>query len=169
MRCVTDANVWIDLDHGGLLGRAFELGDELVIPDLIFYEELFTPDTALLLELGLQVGGLSGAQLATLSDTLADRYPRASRRDLSSLILARDEGSVLVTGDKALRAAARAEGVEVHGVLWVLDRLVAEAGVRPAEAARSLRLIMRGGARLPEQEVNKRLRAWDDERDSGGG
>ena len=166
MRCVTDANVWIDLDYGGLLGRAFELGDDLVIPDVIFYEEVFTPDTGLLLRLGIQVSGLTGAQLTALIDTLAGRYPRASLRDLSSLILARDEGSVLVTGDKALRKAAEKEGVEVHGVLWVLDRLVSEAGLLPVEAARSLRLMLRGGARLPKVEVEKRLREW--EGDGGG-
>lgn len=162
MRCITDANVWIDLDHGGLLGRAFELEDDLVIPDVILYEELFTPDTDLLLQLGLQVGGLSGAQLTDLSDTLADRYPRASRRDLSSLILARDERAVLITGDRALRKAARKEGIEVHGVLWVLDRLIAEADLLPTEAARSLRLILRKGARLPKEEVQKRLMEWKD-------
>ena len=85
-----------------------------------------------------------------MSDRLALLYPRPSLRDLTSLVVARDAGVVLLTGDGALRKAAAKEGVEVHGVLWVLDRLVGEAGLSPPEAARSLRLMVRGGAWLPE-------------------
>ena len=160
MRCVTDANVWIDLDHGGLLGRVFDLGDDLLIPDVVLYDELLTLDVDLLTRLGLQVAGLTPSQLVELSGTLAGRYPHPSIRDLASLLLAKDEGVVLLTGDKALRKAARKEGVEVHGILWVLDRLVAESGLLGAEAARSLRLIVRGGAWLPEREVEARLEEW---------
>lgn len=158
-RCVTDANIWIDLDHGGLLGRVFELGYELVIPDLV-YAELETPDTALLDSLGLQVQGLTGAQLDVLTGELARRYGRPSLRDLAALLLAREESMMLLTGDGALRKAACAEGVEVHGVLWVLDEMVVQHVQAPPEAARSLHLITRAGARLPLAEVEARLLRW---------
>ena len=159
MRCVTDANVWIDLDHGGLLGRAFDLGDDLLIPDIVF-AELLSPDTDLLLRLGLQVVGLTGSQLGEIQSVLADRYNRASLRDLASLVYARDHGVTLLTGDGPLRKAATAEGVKVHGVLWVLDRLVSRGTVTAPEAGRSLALILEGGARLPRREVARRLAKW---------
>ena len=160
MRCVTDANVWIDLDHGGLLGRVFDLGDDLLVPDTVLDDELLTVDGGLLVRLGLRVVGLSGDQLVEVSGRLALLYPRPSLRDLTSLVVARDAGIVLLTGDGALRKAAAEEDVEVHGVLWVLDRLVGEAGLSPPEAARSLRLMVRGGAWLPRREVEGRLSAW---------
>lgn len=159
MRCVTDANIWIDLDNGGLLGRVFDLGDELYIPDLIF-AELETPDTALLEELGLKVVGLTGSQLAEIQGHLAHQYNRASVRDLSALVYARDNGVVLVTGDGPLRAAAREEGVEYHGVVWILDRLVAEGVITRSEASHSLRVMVHKGARLPREVVQGRLRRW---------
>lgn len=159
MRCVTDANIWIDLDEGGLLGRVFDLGDDLSIPDLIF-AELRTPDTSLLEELGLKIVGLSGFQLADVQANLARRYPKPSVVDLTALVVARDQDLVLLTGDGALREAGEAEGVEVHGVLWLLDRMVGEGVLAPPEAARSLRLVMSAGARLPRKEVGKRLKAW---------
>ena len=159
MRFVTDANVWIDLDHGGLLGRAFDLGDDLLVPDIVF-AELLSPDTDLLLRLGLRVVGLTGAQLSEIQGTMAGRYNRASRRDLASLIYARDHGVTLLTGDGPLRKAATAERVEVHGVLWLLDRLLLREVVTRPEACRSLELIVEGGARLPRREVSKRLAAW---------
>lgn len=160
MRCVTDANIWIDLDHGGLLGRVFDLGCDLLIPDLIF-AELRTPDTSLLTNLGLQIVGLTGAQLGDLTTTLANTYRKPSIVDLTALIVARDQQLTLLTGDKALRQAAKAEGVEVHGILWILDRMVTESVLTAAEAARSLRLIVRAGARLPQGEVNRRFRKWE--------
>lgn len=159
MRCVTDANIWIDLDHGGLLGRVFNLGCDLLIPDLIF-AELRTPDTSLLTSLGLQVVGLTGAQLGDLTTTLARAYPKPSVVDLTALVVARDEKLVLLTGDKALRQAAKTEGVEVHGILWILDWMVAGSVLTGVEAARSLHLIVQAGARLPQREVTRRLRLW---------
>ncbi len=39
-------------------------------------------------------------------------------------MLAMQEGSLLLTGGKALRKAASQEGVEVHGTLWLLDAMV---------------------------------------------
>jgi hypothetical protein len=36
MRCITDANIWIDLDDGGLLGRVFDVRCTFLMPDLIF-------------------------------------------------------------------------------------------------------------------------------------
>jgi len=159
MRCITDANIWIDLDHGGLLGRVFDLGYSLLIPDLTF-DELLTPDTTLLVELGLQIRGLTGKQLAEVQGVLAARYPKPSVVDLTSLVLARDFSVVLLTGDSKLRAAAEAEGVDAHGVLWLLDRMLAANVLAPAEASRSLRLILHAGARLPSDEVDTRLGDW---------
>lgn len=155
---MTDANVWIDLDEGNLLGHVFDLGDELVIPDLVF-TELESLEGALLVELGLSVLGLSGDQLNDVV-RLAGAYSRPSPQDLSTLVLARKIEAVLLTGDGALRDAAEAEGLEVHGVLWILDRMVDGAILTEPEAVRSLKLITRAGSRLPGDEVRQRLRRW---------
>lgn len=158
MRCVTDANIWIDLDAGGLLGRVFEMPDEWIIPDLVF-EELRSLDSNLLLEFGLEVKSLDGDQLANVQ-RLAGTYRRPSPQDLAVLVVARDEEGVLVSGDAALRDAAEAEGVEYHGILWLLDRMVREEVLSPPEAARCLHLIRHHGSRLPEDAVKRRLRRW---------
>ena len=158
MRCVSDANIWIDLDAGGLLGRVFDLADAWVIPDLVA-EELRTLDVDLLVEFGLEVQTLIGDQLNEVV-ALATAYPRPSPQDLATLVVARDEGRILVTGDGALREAAEAEGLEVHGMLWLLDRMVSEAVLTPPEAGRCLRLIIHHGSRLPDDEVDRRLRRW---------
>ena len=79
---------------------------------------------------------------------------------MATLVLARSEDGVLMTGDGTLRDAARAEGIEVHGTLWVVDHLVHTETVRPNEAAHALQLMMEGDRRLPPAEVNRRIREW---------
>ena len=76
----------------------------------------------------------------------------------------RTRGLVLLTGDGHLRQAARREGVEVHGVLWVLDGLLEDRGLTAREAIQALRRMLDAGARLPEPEWRRRLRAWTAQR-----
>ncbi len=160
MLCVTDANIWIDLANGELEEHVFQIGLELIIPNLVLVE-LRNPPSSRLKSIGLQPVNLSGDQLDELVGSLARRYPGPSRVDLSALLVARDEGLTLLTGDRALRRAAEAEGVAVHGILWILDRILDYSMLKPAEAASCLRHIVEAGARLPAAEVTKRLHLWD--------
>lgn len=156
---VSDANIWIDLHNGGILEHAFRLGAVWQTPDLVL-AELVTPDSDHPVELGLEVVELSPVQVTRIWH-LARRYPRPSTRDIAALVLASWTGQVLITGDGHLRDAAATEGVEVHGLLWLLDQMVAHAVVHSELAASALRAMVAAGARLPSQEVANRLRAWE--------
>jgi hypothetical protein len=79
---------------------------------------------------------------------------------MATLVVARAENGILVTGDAALRDAADEEDIEVHGTLWVVDALVDTGTVEPPEAARALQLMMEADRRLPEDEVHHRLENW---------
>src|SRR5690606_27810509 len=91
MLCVTDANIWIDLANGELEEHVFQIGLELIIPNLVLVE-LRNPPSSRLKSIGLQPVNLSGDQLDELVGSLARRYPGPSRVDLSALLVARDEG-----------------------------------------------------------------------------
>ncbi len=65
-----------------------------------------------------------------------------------------------MTVSRHLRQAAEAEGVEVSGLPWLLDRLVAEGVVARQAARQSLQVIRDRGARLPTDERDKRLSEW---------
>jgi predicted nucleic acid-binding protein len=156
--CVTDTNVWIDLRVGNLLDNVFELEARWLIPDLVG-RELGTERKELLVEWGLEVRSLSGDEVEAVI-RLNETYSAPSRTDMATLVVARVEDGILVTGDGALRAAADEEDIEVHGTLWVVDALVDTGTVEPPEAARALQLMMEAGRRLPEDEVNERIAAW---------
>lgn len=156
--CVTDTNIWIDLRVGGLLDSVFELDVRWLIPDLI-RRELGQDLAVLLLEWGLEERTLSGDEVEAVVELNA-QYVGPSRTDMATLVVARTENGILVTGDSALREAARAEGIEVHGTLWVVDHLVDTGTVRPNEAARALQLMMEGKRRLPHAEMRRRIQKW---------
>jgi hypothetical protein len=152
---VSDANVFIDLEEGGILKPLFRLPEAIAVPDVLFEMEL-RERHAHLLELGLRVLVIQprGVERAT---GLAARYRKPNRNDLFALVLAEQESCPLLTGDRFLREAALAEGVTVHGTLWVTERMV-EARVLSASRLRAAYARMREhGRRLPWGKVEALL------------
>ena len=71
---------------------------------------------------------------------------------------AEQEACPLLTGDRNLRVAAEGEGIEVHGTLWVAERLVV-AGVVSVDELRDAYAKMRASERrLPWAEVDRQLK-----------
>lgn len=155
LRCVTDTNIWIDLQRGGLIERAFELQLELIAPDVII-AELQIPSGNLLVGFGLQIQELSGLQVLMVLD-LAERYLRPSREDLFALVLAKEIDAILLTGDRNLRDAAQEEGVKVHGTIWLLDLMVKQGIIDERKRAASLKSMAKSGSRLLCEEIKVRL------------
>lgn len=160
LACVADTSVILDLVAGNLLSRLVKASVGLRVPDVVVAEELLSVDGLRLANQGLlQVIELPG-ELVIETAALMERYRRPSQNDLFGLALARAEHLVLVTGDAALRRAAETEGVEAHGVLWLIDGMVEQGALLPAEACVALGDIIESGARLPNSEVQSRLNLW---------
>ncbi len=159
---MTDANIWIDLHNADLLDAAFELGYTWRTPNIVVRDEVLTVDQDLLVDLGLDVRNLSGGELNQIT-TLNGRYPNPSPKDLSVLVVADADDGIVVSGDGPLRSAADEEDMTVHGVLWILDRLVEEAIITEARAATALNAMLQQEARLPETPVERRLDRWQSE------
>lgn len=159
MRCIIDANILIDLSRGNLLAWLFSLPCQFAAPDGVL-DELVEPDRERLRQMGLQHAGLSTAQLLEAARLSAEQR-RLSLGDCTALIAARDAQAMLLTGDAGLRALAQEQGVVVHGVLWVLDELEAAGLLDDLTLAASLRQMLAGGARLPSDECNMRLKRWE--------
>jgi predicted nucleic acid-binding protein len=159
MLLISDANVLIDMKDGGLLKAMFQLDDEFAVPDLLYAEELEDQHSQLP-RLGLQIRSLSGESIARAM-TLVQRYRGPGINDLFALELARECGCPLLTGDKALRNAAGAEGVEIRGTLWLVEALV-QQGIISIKMAREAYQKMRdAGSRLPWKEAERRLKALE--------
>ncbi len=91
---------------------------------------------------------------------LRENYTKPSTNDLFALLLAKINSCDLITGDDALRNAANKEGVPVHGLLWLLDKLIEHRILRTNEAADALKKILAQGSWLPKKECEARLKKW---------
>lgn len=157
---VSDTSVLVDLERGGILNALFQLPFDIGVPDVLYEEELRDWEGPNLVAAGLKVLVLDGDGVA-----LAQRYrghdPRLSLPDAFALALAKTENHILLAGDAGLRALAAIEEVEVHGVLWVLDRLEETGIVGSNDLLKALAgIVAHPRCRLPEAETKPRLERY---------
>ena len=155
MLLVSDANIFIDFDVAGLTAELFRLPHEIVVPDILYAEEL-AGRHANLLKLGLKTRGLTGPQVND-AYRLQLKYREPSVNDLFALTLAMSLGCPLVTGDRRLRAAAEAEGLQLLGTLTLTEHLFVHSIARLDDIRAAYQRMRAGGRRLPWNEVEAQL------------
>lgn len=152
---ISDANIFIDFEEAGLLEALFRLPETIGVPDLLFEDELRERHEDLL-DHGLALLELRAPAVKRVVE-LAKLYRKPSRLDLAALALAEQEGCPLLSGDRHLREAAEAERVDVHGTLWLAERLVREKLVSLSELTRGYARMKDAGRRLPWDAVDQQL------------
>lgn len=152
---VSDANILIDMEEGGLLVSMFSLDRQFIIPDILFTEEL-SELHAHFLDYGLEQRTLSSESMISAMQ-LMQSYRHPSRNDLFALSLAKQEDCSLLTGDRHLKLAAENEGVEVHGTIWLVEELVKEGKISVNVAKAAYEKMSQSGRRLPWKMAIGRL------------
>ena len=74
--------------------------------------------------------------------------------------MAKRNACYLITGDNALRNAAKQEGVTAHGIFFLLDEMVKCNILRERQAADALEEIIAEGSWLPKKECEERFKKW---------
>ena len=157
---VSDTSVLIDLERGDLLEAVFSSGMTFVVPDLLYERELANDIGPYLRTLGLGVVSLSPQELQLAQQVSGERRG-LSLPDCFALSCATRPDYRLVTGDGLLRKEAIKRLGEVYGLLWLLDQMHASDKVAPNLLATGLTTISQHRtARLPVDEVQKRIVAW---------
>ena len=157
-KLILDSSICIDLHHGKLLEAVLQLQHKIVLPDVII-AELGEPDGELLLEIGFIEESTSGEETKDIV-SLRNKYASPSTNDLIALYLAKRDTCYLITGDNALRNAARQEGVTTHGLLWLFDEMVSDSILSGLQASNALRMIILEGSWLPKRECEERFKKW---------
>ncbi|NJD60917.1 MAG: type II toxin-antitoxin system VapC family toxin [Anaerolineae bacterium] len=155
---VTDTNIWVDLENGGVLVEVFQLPYQFLIPDFAI-SELLHPRWETLEVLGLRAHELPGEEVIELFQ-LRQVHKNLSIIDMSAYLLAKMLDATLLTGDWHISELAIASGLSVHGVLWLLDEMVHFKALTPTQAVTALKRMLKLGARLPAEECNIRLTRW---------
>lgn len=157
---ISDANIIIDMNAGGLLRPMFRFDATFAVPDALFEEELSTGHPELL-RLGLKLLELR-EETVVYADRLVEKYRGlgASTNDLLALALAWQEKCPLLTGDGRLRIAATTEGIDMHGTLWLVEQMVKARTITVKQAEAGYDKMRRAGRRLPWAEAERQLRSF---------
>jgi len=156
---ISDANILIDMEKGGITRQMFQLDAVFAVPDLLYEEEL-REEHPHLLALGLRALELT-EETVVWAETLITRHAKtgASTNDLLTLALARQEQATLLTGDGKLRIVAAKENITVRGTLWLTEQLMNAGILTVQQTATAYDQMKAARRRLPWDEVARQLRA----------
>jgi len=155
---VKGANVLIDLLEADLLGLWFRLGIKTHTTDLVVHE-VRQPEQARVLSTMIQAGSLTVHALPAVRLNAVSKTARAlkvSLADASAIALAEELSAILLSGDRRVRKEALHRGIEIRGLLWVLDEMILSHLLSPGDAAVRLNQTMLAGAFLPSHECQER-------------
>lgn len=155
---ISDTSCLIDLRKASLLEAFVQLPYDLVIPDVLFEQELvlFSNAEKELIEKELRIVSLPGEGVIRVQRVNRD-YPSLTLNDCFAFVLAEQTSNcILMTGDRNLRDLATSSGIEVHGVLWGIDEMY-KARVATANQLYSALLLFKADStvRLPKYDLNR--------------
>jgi len=160
MLVISDTNILIDIEVGGIISLFFQLSHDFCVPDILFSEELEEKHQHLC-DMGLQVKELTSNSMIEAQNLIelhSTSKKAPSRNDCFALMLALQEKTRLLTGDKRLKKAAKEEGVEVNGIIWVIDLMIEESLLSLDGARVAYEKMEADGSRLPWKEIYRGLR-----------
>lgn len=158
----SDTNVWIDFNVIHRLQLPFRLPYVYIMYSESIDSELISPKGFRddLLSAGLKEVDITFEEFK-LADSWGRVYRKLSAQDRIALSIAKCRDIYLLTGDGALRKAAKQEGVSVMGTLGILDRLFEGEYITVEEYKYCLhewKKINGGEVRLPRNELEKRIK-----------
>jgi predicted nucleic acid-binding protein len=154
---INDANILIDIETSGLTSLVFELDYRFAVSDILYQEEIEPyisefKETALeAIVFDQKTNGLLLEKIVLYKETAL------SRNDISAMVLAIKNNCILLTGEKLLRDIATKEGVEVHGILWLMEELFSSELINSQGVINAYEAMRRDGSRLPWDEIKKQL------------
>ncbi len=170
---VNDANILINLADLDLLNKFTELDVELHTNDFVL-AEVKNPELGVIdrrkKEQILKVNEIIKAGKLIVAQTPSNEYQEIlklqsknlSFTDCSIWYYTKKMNGILLTGDNNLRKTVKETGTEVRGILYVFDILLEHKVISSDVAYVKLELLLKTNARLPKNEVHKRLQKWSE-------
>lgn len=161
MLLINDTNIWIDLKAINLIKEVFSLPYKIGVPNILYNDELKEKDGRLLESCGIII--LEMTENEVLETAMrSSQTNRVSFNDLTTLVVAKERGYTLVTGDGNLRKIASKERISLKGTIWLLDEMVEYKVITKEKAAIACQELLKQGRRLPKEELIRRISKWTD-------
>lgn len=167
---INDANILIDLAKLDLLDIFSKLDFDLYTTDFV-YEELNEEQKSPVSILNKK-GLLKIIETEELADfqkisELLESSSGLSFEDCSVWHYSQKLSGTLLTGDGKLRKQVSKDGIEVRGILYVLDELIKQKLLGFTLAIEKIEQLYQLNNRLPKKEIEKRIEHWNDEKNVG--
>lgn len=167
---INDANILIDLVKLELLEEFSNLNFELHTTDFVL-EELNLDQNKVIQKLD-STGKIHVITTSSIEDlqginTLLESSSGLSFEDCSVWYYSKKMGCTLLTGDGKLRKTARKDGIEVRGIIYILDQMLIQDQLTFDQAIEKIELLYTLNNRLPKEELTKRLELWKNKQYGG--
>ncbi len=161
---ISDANIFIDLISCGLLAQFFSLPWIIKTPDFVLSEIKKNNDKEQLLFFvntkKLEVCHLNQKEMGEVIVLRQKFGKRLSFTDYTIWYLAKRDKIAILSGDKLVKKVAEQEGINVNGILFILDSLIEKRIITPKVAKVKLMRLRQCNCYLPDFECEKRLERW---------
>lgn len=161
---INDANILIDLAKLELLDVFSQLNFELHSTDFVLAE--LNKSQRVLIDKLILDNVLNIIKTEDIDDfngisSLLERTNGLSFEDCSVWYYSKKMNGILLTGDGKLRKQARKDEIEVKGIIYIFDELLAQGLISYEIAILRMRQLIQLNMRLPEAEIEKRLIEWE--------
>ncbi len=155
---VSDTNIFIDLWNIGLLERFCELPLSIHTTDFVV-GELQTQGVRNAVWKLSEAGRLTVKTFKSheYGEIMALQDKNLSFQDCTVLYYALSGEYRLLTGDRNLRTVAERHGLQVSGVIYVIDELLRRGILSKEEYIEKLKALLESNHRLPMKEILKRI------------
>ena len=160
---VSDTNVFIDLISVGLQEQFFLLPMEVHTTDMVVFEVRREGQSKIMTDLidkgCLKVKAYTQEKMLPFFQAEHRRY-NLSPADYSVLTYSKNNGYILLTGDKKLRKVALSENVEVHGSIYVIAQMVEHHIISELKGVKKLEMLRSNNQRLPKAQLDVLIKKW---------
>lgn len=161
---ITDACFLIDLIDISLFEEFLGLEYKVHITSSVLSElegdEYVKPISKCINQKKMFLHNLTAADQTAFEKLMRKHSSRLSEPDCSCLYLAKEINATILTCEKLLTKVAKNLNLDVHGSLWILDRLLETSMITKRIAYSKLKNLMSINPRLPLKECKKRLKRW---------
>lgn len=160
---VNDATLLMDLFELDLIEKFFELPIEFHVTQLVIQELEESQILGLKKFMGMKrltVRYLTLTEIGNLNANYPDTMS-LTQEDLSIYFYAKElHNCMILTEDNRLKREAKRQGFEVHGILWVFDKLVENKILKSELAILKLDILMQMNAGITENDCNEIKKKW---------
>jgi predicted nucleic acid-binding protein len=158
---INDANILMDIVKLNLTVPFLALEFELYTTDFVFAEMEPNQQEQLLSDTLIKI--VSNQEDMTTIFELSEKHTGLSFEDCSTWYFAQKMDGILVTGDGKLRTKARASGVEVRGMIYIIEQIKIQGLLPIVDCVEKLRELKELNDRLPMIEIDNRIQTWSNE------